>query len=93
MADILIRKVSDATKERLAEAAARAGASLEAFLRQVLDEKAAETPRPNDDDRPFGTWAVALFADVDPEARKEFLRNLDEIEYWPEHDQMVFEDD
>lgn len=64
MADILIRKVSDETKERLGEAAALAGSSLEAFLRQVLDERAAEVPRPNDDDQPFGTWAVALFAEL-----------------------------
>lgn len=62
MADILIRKVSEETKARLAATAAARGASLEAFLRGRLEEIAREAPLPNDDDQPFGTWAAALFA-------------------------------
>lgn len=93
MADILIRKVDDDVKERLAEQAAHAGASLEAFLRRVLAEKAAQTPRPNDDDQPFGTWATKLFADIDPEVREEFARNLDALELESGLDEKIFEDD
>ena len=63
MADILIRKVSEETKARLAATAAARGASLEAFLRSRLEEIAREAPRSNDDDQPFGTWAAALFAE------------------------------
>ena len=93
MADILIQKVSDETKERLADAAARSGASLEALLRQLLEERAAQSRRPNDDDIPLGTWAVSLFAEIEPEVREEFLRNLDEIEALQEPDKPVFEDE
>lgn len=93
MADILIRKVSDAAKERLAKAAAQAGASLESFLRQRLEEIARETPQPNDESQPFGTWAVSLFADVDEKEREEFLRILDEIENLPPPEPFVFEEE
>lgn len=83
MADILIRKVSEAAKERLSKAAARAGASLEAFLRQRLEQIAQEAPQPNDEGQPFGTWAAGLFAEIDPQVREEFVRTLEEIEDTP----------
>lgn len=83
MADILIRKVSDATKERLVEAAARAGESLEAFLRDWLEEKAAETPRPNDEELSISALASQLFSDGSGEALAEILDNLS---YEPEPD-------
>lgn len=92
MADILIRKVNDEAKERLAAAAARAGASLEAYARRILEASAADTPRPNDDDQPFGTWAARLFADVDPAVRDEFLRNLEDIGNAPLLDDELFKD-
>lgn len=82
MADILIRKVSDDTKERLAEAAANAGASLEAFLRGLLDAKAAELPRrSNDEAMPMSEWVAKLFADIDMETREAFAAALDNLPY------------
>lgn len=93
MADILIRKVNDEAKERLAAAAARAGASLEAYARRILEASAADTPRPNDDDQPFGTWAARLLGDIDPEVREEFLRNLDALENEPLSHEAIFKGD
>jgi plasmid stability protein len=93
MADILIRKVSDAAKERLSKAAAQAGASLEAFLRQRLEQIAQEAPQPNDEGQPFGTWAAGLFAEIDPSVREEFVRALEEIEDTPPPDIKPFGED
>jgi plasmid stability protein len=55
MADILIRKVSEETKERLRRRAERRGKSLEADLRDALERLGREDATP-DDDIPFGTW-------------------------------------
>lgn len=81
MADILIRKVSEETKARLAATAAARGASLEAFLRGRLEEIAREAPLPNDDDQPFGTWAAALFAGI--EGGDEFADLVETIDNKP----------
>jgi plasmid stability protein len=81
LADILIRKVSDETKERLAEAAASAGASLESFLRDLLDKKAAETPKPNDEVLSISALAHQLFSDGSGEALADIL---DSLTYEPE---------
>ncbi len=77
MADILIRKISEETKARLAASAAARGSSLEAFLRGRLEEIAKEAPRPNDDDQPFGTWAASLFAASG--VGEEFAKAVDEM--------------
>ncbi len=55
MADILIRKVSEETKERLRKRAERRGKSLEADLRETLDQLARQEGV-HDDDAPLGTW-------------------------------------
>ncbi len=55
MADILIRKVSSETKERLKRRAERNGRSLESDLRETLDRIAQEEGTP-DEDKPLGTW-------------------------------------
>lgn len=55
MADILIRKVSKETKERLKRRAERRGKSLEADLREALERLSKENVSP-DDDVPLGTW-------------------------------------
>jgi plasmid stability protein len=55
MADILIRKVSEETKERLRRRAERRGKSLEADLRETLERIAKEEAK-SDDDAPLGTW-------------------------------------
>lgn len=83
MADILIRKVDEEIKTRLVQKAARLGSSLEGYLRDVLAREATEAPSSNDENEPFGTWAVKLFADLEDDVREEFLRNLEEIENLP----------
>jgi plasmid stability protein len=60
MADILIRKVDDATKELLRLRAERRGKSLEADLRETLEKLAREEAPSPDDAEPFGTWLVAI---------------------------------
>ncbi|MEQ1618978.1 MAG: hypothetical protein ABL883_11625 [Terricaulis sp.] len=60
MADILIRKVDEATKELLRRRAERRGKSLEADLRETLERIAREEPEAPDDQAPFGTWLVAI---------------------------------
>ncbi len=60
MADILIRKVDEATKELLRLRAERRGKSLEADLRDTLDRLAREEAESPDDAEPFGDWLVAI---------------------------------
>jgi antitoxin FitA len=59
MASITIRQLSDETKQRLAEQAARNGRSLEAELRDILDAAALKDAAP-DAAEPFGSWAVRV---------------------------------
>ncbi len=59
MADILIRKVSEETKERLRKRAERHGKSLEADLRETLERIAREEANP-DVEMPFGTWLYEM---------------------------------
>lgn len=59
MADILIRKVDEATKELLRRRAERRGKSLEADLRDTLEKLAREEAESPDDTQPFGDWLVA----------------------------------
>ena len=60
MADILIRKVPEETKERLRRRAERHGRSLEAELREALERLASEDIESPDADQPFGAWLVAV---------------------------------
>jgi hypothetical protein len=60
MADILIRKVDDATKELLRRRAERHGKSLEADLRDTLERLAHEEADAPDDTEPFGSWLVSI---------------------------------
>jgi plasmid stability protein len=60
VADILIRKVDEATKELLRLRAERRGKSLEADLRDTLDRLAREEAESPDDAEPFGDWLVAI---------------------------------
>lgn len=60
MADILIRKVDETTKELLRLRAARRGKSLEADLRETLERLAREEAASPDDAEPFGDWLQAI---------------------------------
>jgi plasmid stability protein len=60
MGDILIRKVPERTKELLRKRAKRRGKSLEADLREALEQLAKAEASPADDQEPFGTWAVKI---------------------------------
>ena len=60
MPDILIRKVSARTKERLKQRAQRHGKSLEADLRETLDLIAEEDRRGGQQKVGFGTWLVSI---------------------------------
>ncbi len=60
MADILIRKVDEATKELLRKRARRRGKSLEADLRDTLELLAREDAETPDDTQPFGSWLVSI---------------------------------
>ncbi|WP_315771691.1 MULTISPECIES: FitA-like ribbon-helix-helix domain-containing protein [unclassified Bradyrhizobium] len=76
MADILIRKVDDATKELLRLRAERRGKSLEADLRETLEKLAREEASSPDDAEPFGTWLFNITRPgVDLDAELELLRS------------------
>jgi plasmid stability protein len=60
LADILIRKIDEATKELLRRRAERRGKSLEADLRETLEKLAKEEAASPDDTEPFGDWLVAI---------------------------------
>ena len=60
MADILIRKIDDATKDLLRRRAKRRGKSLEADLRDTLERLAHEEAETPDDTEPFGSWLVSI---------------------------------
>ncbi|MDZ4761318.1 MAG: plasmid stability protein y4jJ [Alphaproteobacteria bacterium] len=59
MADILIRKVSEETKELLRRRAERRGVSLESDLRNALETLAREHASP-DEIAPFGSWLESI---------------------------------
>lgn len=60
MADILIRRVPEETKERLRLRAERRGRSLEADLRETLEKLALEEAENPDASEPFGAWLVSI---------------------------------
>lgn len=84
MADILIRRVSDKTKALLARRAKRRGLSLEADLRNALDQLARESAGTPDEAEPFGSWLVSVSrpgADLDENLallRSAKIKPLDE---------------
>jgi plasmid stability protein len=76
MADILIRKIDEATKELLRLRAERRGRSLEADLRETLEKLAREEAQSPDDVEPFGAWLVAITRPgVDLDEALELLRS------------------
>ncbi len=60
MADILIRKVSETTKEILRRRAEAKGRSLEADLRDTLERLAQDDAASPDETAPFGSWLVSI---------------------------------
>jgi plasmid stability protein len=76
VADILIRKVDDATKELLRLRAERRGKSLETDLRETLEKLAREEAISPDDSKPFGDWLVAISRPgLDLDATLDVLRS------------------
>jgi plasmid stability protein len=75
MADILIRKVPETTKDLLRRRAERRGKSLEADLRETLEALAHEDAVSPDDTEPFGDWLMAISRPgVDLDDALELLR-------------------
>ena len=60
MADILIRKVSEATKDILRRRAELKGRSLEADLRDTLERLARDEGVTPDETAPFGSWLMEI---------------------------------
>ena len=60
VADILIRKVTEETKERLRRRAERRGRSLEADLRETLEQLGRDETETPDDNQPFGHWLTEI---------------------------------
>ncbi len=76
MADILIRKVPETTKDLLRRRAERRGKSLEADLRDTLETLAHEVAISPDEVEPFGDWLVAISRPgVDLDEALELLRS------------------
>lgn len=84
MADILIRRVSEKTKALLVRRAKRRGVSLEAELRDALEQFARESAETPDEAEPFGSWLVSASrpgADLDDNLallRSAKVKRLDE---------------
>jgi hypothetical protein len=84
MADILIRNVSPRTKERLRLRAKRRGKSLEADLRETLEQIAIEDQGGSRARQGFGTWLARIsrpgvddLSDILDELRSAPLRRVD----------------
>jgi plasmid stability protein len=78
MADILIRKVTEQTKELLRRRAERRGLSLEADLRETLERLARDEAPSPDEAEPFGTWLVSISRPgVDLDQTIELLRSAE----------------
>jgi hypothetical protein len=60
VADLLIRKISETTKELLWRRAQRRGKSLEADLRDTLERLAHAEAENADGAEPFGSWLVGI---------------------------------
>jgi plasmid stability protein len=69
VASIVIRKLSDDTKERLRQRAARHRRSLEGEVRAILDRVAQEPELAAEETEPFPDWFVRMTRpgiDLDP---------------------------
>lgn len=83
MADILIRNVNPQTKELLRQRAKRRGKSLQADLKETLENLAKDEGKNPDDDVPFGTWLHQItrpgydFDEVLKEIRSSPVRVVD----------------
>ncbi len=60
MASILIRNLDEATKRLLRRRAERKGKSLDADLRDTLEQIARSEGGTPDDVEPFGSWLVSI---------------------------------
>jgi plasmid stability protein len=60
MASIVVRKLSDATKERLRQRAVRHKRSLEAEVRAILERAAQEAVGPSDQAERFPDWFIRV---------------------------------
>ena len=60
MASIVVRKLSDATKERLRQRAVRHKRSLEAEVRTILERAAQEAMDPGDPGERFPDWFIRM---------------------------------
>jgi hypothetical protein len=60
VASIVVRKLSDDTKERLRQRALRHRRSLEAEVRVILERAAQEAAGPGDDREPFPDWFIRM---------------------------------
>ncbi len=69
MASIVVRRLSDDTKERLRQRAIRHKRSLEAEVRAILERVAKEPAIPDHDSEPFPDWFIRMTrpgVDLDP---------------------------
>jgi plasmid stability protein len=60
MASLVVRRLSEATKERLRQRAARHRRSLEAEVRTILERAAQETAVPSAEAEPFPDWFIRM---------------------------------
>ncbi|MCX7365983.1 MAG: plasmid stability protein y4jJ [Alphaproteobacteria bacterium] len=60
MADILIRNIHSLTKERLRRRAKQRGKSLEAYLRETLENLALDDERVIGARQGFGSWLISV---------------------------------
>jgi plasmid stability protein len=60
VASILVRRLSEETKERLRQRAARHKRSLEAEARTILERAAQEGGRPGEEAEPFPDWFIRM---------------------------------
>lgn len=60
MASLVVRRLSEATKERLRQRAARHRRSLEAKVRAILERAAQETALPSAEAERFPDWFIRM---------------------------------
>jgi plasmid stability protein len=60
MASLVVRRLSEATKERLRQRAARHRRSLEAEVRAILKRAAGETDLPSAEAEQFPDWSIRM---------------------------------
>ena len=60
MASLVVRRLSEATKERLRQRAARHRRSLEAEVRAILERAVRQTELPSAEAEPFPDWFLRM---------------------------------